>query len=434
MMRSFVRAVHDNVAFRTDSVAFLERIARQRGDAAWFRLGTQRAVLFSHPEAIREILVEKASAFGKGNLIQRARRLLGDGLLTSGGDLHKRQRRRIQPAFSQAQVSRYASAVPGLTMQHASGYASRNGAVDLGADMDALSMSIVAKTLLGADIVERVPALGEALHTLARWAPLLMISGSHRLERILPVGDALRLLENTIDELVRADSAGSPLLHALMHSHGTDVPMSARQVRDEVMTIFLAGHDTTAAALTWTFILLAEHPDIRSEVQREVREVSGDGIPAAEQVQSMKYLDVVIREVLRLYPPISRIGRRPFEDMVIGDVPVLSGTPVFVSPFVTQRDARWFEYADQFLPERWINAPALPRFSYFPFGAGPRSCIGEHFARRSIILATATLVNTWELTPDFDGVPRPRSLLTLKPRGLVSMVCTARTRSPRPRG
>lgn len=196
--------------------------------------------------------------------------------------------------------------------------------------------------------------------------------------------------------------------------------MPPRLVRDEVMTIFLAGHDTTAAALTWIWLLLGAHPEVRWEVRREV--LAGDDAPLA-------YTDMVVREALRLYPPIGRIGRRPVEDLDLGPVVLPRGAPVFVSPYVTQRDPRWFPEPAAFLLARWAAAaPERPRFAWFPFGAGPRSCVGEHFARQVLVLAVATIARRWRLIPTVPTMPRMRSLLTLKPRGPVWMV----PRSARP--
>jgi cytochrome P450 len=256
-----------------------------------------------------------------------------------------------------------------------------------------------------------------------------MLPGVRRVENMLPVGRALHTLETTIAELSAADSADSPLLHALQHC--ADDGMSTQRIRDEVMTIFLAGHDTTAAALTWTWLLLARHEDVRRTIEQEVHDVARGRIPEAADALDLVYTEAVVKEVLRLYPPISRIGRRPLRDIDICGTPVPAGTPVFVSPYVTQRDARWFDEPERFLPERWLRSEPPRRFAYYPFGAGPRSCIGEHFARRSIVLALATLVTRWRLTPERRDLPRARSLLTLKPRGAVRTL-TCPHAAPRP--
>jgi cytochrome P450 len=194
--------------------------------------------------------------------------------------------------------------------------------------------------------------------------------------------------------------------------------MPAQLVRDEVMTIFLAGHDTTAAALTWTWLLLGAHPEIERQVHAELTPAGTVAGPCT---------DMVIREVLRLYPPIGRIGRRPIRDVHLGSLLLPKGEPVFLSPFVTQRDPRWFPEPGTFRPTRWSEpAPERPPYAYFPFGAGPRSCIGEHFARVVMTHVVATVAGAWRLRPTRGELPALRSLLTLKPRGAVWMVAERR--------
>ncbi len=289
-------------------------------------------------------------------------------------------------------------------------------------------MRIVARALLGADIEDEVPELLSALRRLARWAPLLTLPGGRALERLrLPVvgrmREAIEIVERVIARRVAEGGPGAPLLDALLRATTEGAAMSPQLVRDEVMTIFLAGHDTTAAALSWTWLLLAAHPDAAQRLHTELAALPGDRPPEPADVPRLLYTDMVIREVLRLYPPISRIGRRPVRDVDLGPVVLPQGAPVFLSPFVTQRDARWFDQPDEFLPERWAAAdPERPRFAWFPFGAGPRSCIGEHFARQVLVLAVAAIGRRWHLVPTRSGLPGMRSLLTLKPRGAVWMV------------
>ena len=187
-----------------------------------------------------------------------------------------------------------------------------------------------------------------------------------------------------------------------------------------------AGHDTTAAALTWTWLLLGGHPEVESRLHGEMSSVLAGRRPRMEDLERMPYSAMVVKETLRLYPPISRIGRRPFEDVTLGSVTIPRNAAVFLSPFVTQRDPRWFANPDEFQPERWAApAPDRPRFAWFPFGAGPRSCVGEHFALGVLTLALVTIAQEWRLVPTA-GLPRRRSFLTLKPRGAVWMTAEAR--------
>ncbi|MEO5825986.1 MAG: cytochrome P450 [Gemmatimonadales bacterium] len=410
-------------AFRADTTGFLLRMAREQGDVARFRLGLREAFVLAHPRDVRSVLVDRAADFGKGRLMQRARRLLGDGLLTSEGTLHQAQRRRIQPVFTRERVHGFAVVVPDLVARRTARW-QHGMRLRLGAEMDSLSMTIVAQTLLGVDIENDLPLLGASLRRLARWAPLLTLPGGRLLERSrLPIigrlREAIEDVEKVIDQRIDEGGTAAPLLGALLRLGDQGAPMSARLVRDEVMTIFLAGHDTTAAALTWTWLLLANHPDVEAQVYDEVRAAQDDALP---------YTDMVVKEVLRLYPPIGRIGRRPLCDVTVGGVVLPQGSTVFLSPFVTHRDSRWFPMPDEFRPQRWAEpASERPPFAWFPFGAGPRSCVGEHFARVVMAKTIATIARNWRLRPTRTDWPRTRSLLTLKPADPVSMVAEQRT-------
>ena len=417
------------LAFHADSTGFLLRIAREQGDVARFRLGRTDAFLLAHPDQVRTVLVDRAADFGKGRLMQRARRLLGDGLLTSEGEAHRQQRRRVQPVFARERLHLYGALVPELVTDHAACW--RHGSrIRLDAEMDGLAMKVVPRALLGADIEHEVPALRNALHRLARWAPLLAAPGGKALERVrLPIvgrlGEAIETIETAVDRQIAQGGDTAPLLEALLHSTA-DLPSSRRLVRDEVMTIFLAGHDTTSAALTWTWLLLGSHPEVESRLHGEIASVLGGRKPRMDDLDKLSYAAMVVKETLRLYPPISRIGRRPLEDMAFGSVRLAKDATVFLSPFVTQRDPRWFADPEQYQPERWARpAPDRPRFAWFPFGAGPRSCVGEHFALGVLTLALVTIAQRWRLIPTAK-LPRRRSLLTLKPRGAVWMTVEAR--------
>jgi cytochrome P450 len=416
----------DLPAFHADATGFLLRIAREQGDVARFRLGRTDAVLLSHPDHVRQVLVERAADFTKGRLMQRARRLLGDGLLTSEREMHRRQRRRIQPVFTRERLHRYAALVPALAAAQTDRW-SEGIPVRVDAEMDALAMKIVVRALLGTNIEQEVPALGGALRRLARFAPLLAAPGGRVLENIrLPVlgrlGDAVEMVENIINRKIEEGRTEGALLGALLHLDGGE-PMPARLVRDEVMTIFLAGHDTTSAALTWTWLLLGHHPEAARRLQGELVAVLGGREPGVADLDRLPYTDAVVRETLRLYPPIGRIGRRPVRDLDLDPPALRKDTAVFLSPFVTGRDPRWFSAPESFRPERWSEPEAeRPRFAWFPFGAGPRSCIGEHFARMVLTLAVATIAGRWRLQPVTRELPRVRSLLTLKPRGVVRMI------------
>jgi cytochrome P450 len=420
--------IGNSLGFYADATGFLLRLAREQGDVARFRLGRTDAVLLSHPNHVRQVLVDRAADFRKGRLMQRARRLLGDGLLTSEADLHRVQRRRIQPVFTRERLQSYAALVPEETAAQIARW--RNGAlIRLDTEMNALAMTIVIRALLGTNIDAQVPELGRALERIARWAPLLAAPGGRMLEDSrLPIigrlGAAINLVEETIDRQIGQSQPRGVLLDALSGSR-EGCPMSARLVRDEVMTIFLAGHDTTAAALTWVWLLLGHHPDVAERLQAELFSVLGSSTPVVADLERLPYTEGVVKEILRLYPPVGRIGRRPIHDLDLNPPFLPRDTAVFLSPFVTGRDSRWFDEPEAFRPERWSSlSRELPRFAWFPFGAGPRSCVGEQFAKMVLMLAVATIAQRWRLRPVTADLPRLRSLLTLKPRGAVRMMVT----------
>jgi cytochrome P450 len=305
--------------------------------------------------------------------------------------------------FARERLHQYAAQVPGIVARRTAGWRA-GGPVRVEAEMDALAMSVVARTLLGTDIDDNAPELGRALRRLSRWIPLLLAPGGRMLER-----------------------TGLPLLRRLRQAMET---VEGAIDRDQVMTIFLAGHDTTAAALTWVWLLLGTHPDAEARLHHELDSVLGGREPRAADSFCLPYTEMVVKETLRLYPPIGRIGRRPIHDVDLGGVMLPGDAAVFLSPFVTQRDPRWFPEPDEFRPERWADpAPDRPRFAWFPFGVGPRSCVGEHFARLMLVLTVASIAGSWRLG-GVARLPKERSLLTLKPRGAVWMVAERRRSWP----
>ena len=410
--------------FYADTCGFFMALARSQGDLASFRLGGKEAFLLSHPEHVRQVLVDDASAFRRGNLMRRARRLLGDGLLTSEGELHREQRRRIQPAFCRAQLARYGEQVPVLAARVADRWPT-DGALDVGDAMDELALAIVVRTLLGADVEGEARPLAADLRLLTRWLPLLVVPHARRLELAgLPPFRQAGHAADRIDAAVRGCLArASPshhrdLLSVLLEPDADGAVMSPELARDEAVTLFLAGHDTTAAALTWTWFLLSHHPEVDRRLRRELDEVLGTRDPTLGDCGSLTYTGMVLDEALRLYPPVGRIGRRPLADYRIDGWVIPAGAAVFLSPFVTQRDPRWWPDPERFDPDRWTPEPASrrPRYAAFPFGAGPRSCVGGRMARMVGILAIATIARRWRMRPLPGRAPTPRSILTLKPR------------------
>ena len=397
-------------AFRSKPIAFLMKMAREYGDLPHFRLGSYPVYLLNHPDLVREVLVTRQSNFIKSRALQRARILLGEGLLTSEGDFHKRQRRLVQPAFHRDRLAAYAA-----VMCESAGRVRdrwRDGStVDVAVEMMRLTLAVVGKSLFSADVESEAPEIGEALTTVLKMFNLLMLPFSEYLEK-LPLPSIRRFdkararLDATIYGLIeqrrrsgedRGDLLSMLLLAQDEEEHGGG--MTDKQVRDEALTLFLAGHETTANALTWTWYLLSQNPDCEQRLHRELDAVLGGRAPQIDDLPALRYTEMVLAEAMRLYPPAWAIGRMSREPFELGGINIAAGSIFIASPYVTHRDARWFPNPEQFDPERFTPEArdARPKFAYFPFGGGARVCIGERFAWMEGVLVLATLAQRWQL-------------------------------------
>lgn len=399
---------------RSDMLGFFEQCFREFGDAAYFRVANRRTMLLSHPDDIEEVLVTENRRFIKNYALTFLQPLLGNGLLLNEGDSWLRQRRLIQPAFNRPRVESYAPAMVEVTDRLLGEWHSGE-LCDIRPAMLKLTMAIAGRTLLGIDVTGRfgeVASLMEAVmyDFLARFGaavPLPFWVPTPRNVRLKGTIRQLdRILQQLIDERRQADGAGTDFLSLLMRARDDENGgLSDRQLRDEVMTMFLAGHDTTAGALAWTWYLLGKHPDIQRRVHDEVHEVLGSRTPEAADVPRLIYCERVLREAMRLYPSAYVIGRRPVEDITIGGHFIPAGTNVLMSQWIVHRDERWFDDPLRFDPDRWANglAQRLPKYAYFPFGGGPRQCIGNSFAMFEATLILAMIAQRFELeliTPD----------------------------------
>jgi len=387
-----------------DAVRFLTRLQREYGDVVHFTFGPQHLYFFNHPDAIREVLVVQARSFEKGFALKRAKLILGEGLLTSEGDLHKRQRRLAQPAFHRERIDRYAAVMVDRATRMSESW--RDGQeVDIHHEMMRLTLAIVAKTLFDADVDREADEIGRALTELMQMFPMLLNPFAEILRRLpfpqtFRFNRALKRLDQTIYAIINERRAGGEdrgdLLSMLLLAQdveGDGGSMTDRQLRDETMTLFLAGHETTANALAWTWYLLALHPECAGEPE------------------------MIFAESMRLYPPAWGIGRLAIEDVKIGDTLVPRGAIAVLSQAVTHRDARWWPDPDRFDPLRFTpDAKASrPKFAYFPFGGGPRVCIGEGFAWMEGALILSTIAKKWRMELLSKDV-QPQPLITLRPR------------------
>jgi cytochrome P450 len=420
------------MAFRRDPTGTLAGLQRRYGDVATFSLGRRRFYVLSHPDLVRDVLVTHHRNFIKSYALQRARVLLGHGLLTSENPLHMRQRRLAQPAFHRDRVAAMARTMVRWAQETAEGW--RPGMeVDAGAEMNRLTLAIAGETLLGAGVADEADEIRAALTDALGLFNRLHNPFGELLDRI-PVPGTLRMrrararLDATIYRAIAQRRASGEarddllgMLLAARDDEGDGGGMTDEQLRDELLTLFLAGHETTANALAWTWSLLADHPEAEARLHEELRTVLGGRAPTADDYPSLPFTRAVLAESMRIRPPAWTIGRQPLEDFDAGGYRIAAGTIVLVSPWIVQRDPRWWSEPEAFRPERWM-APdfeaSLPRFAYFPFGGGPRKCIGEGFAWMEGVLALATMASRWKLrlAPGARVVPEPR--ITLRPVGL----------------
>ena len=420
-----------------DPLDLFIQLTAEYGDAVGIGMGRHPLVLLTHPDAVRDVLVTNQKQFVKGHVLERAKILLGDGLLTSESELHLRQRRMMQPAFHRERVASYAATM----VQHAARARDRwrdGDAFDAHETMMALTLAIVGKTLFDADVEGEASEIGQALNTVMSSFNQMMLPLGPLLFR-LPLRTsrhfhrARRRLDDTIYRIIAERRASGhdtgDLLSMLLlatDAEGDGTGMSDQQLRDEALTLFLAGHETTANALTWAWYLIARHPDIEARLHAEVDALGHE--PSFEDLPKLEYTRRVVSEVIRLYPPAWAIGRRAIAPVTIGEHLIPANARVVVSSYITQRDARWWPDPETFNPERWLPEPSArrPKFAYYPFGAGTRVCIGEQFAWTEAVRVIATIAQRWRLWL----APKQRIAIlpqiTLRPRYGIRMVATRR--------
>jgi cytochrome P450 len=429
------------VEFRRDKLAFFTRLAHEYGDVAGFRIGPRPVVLLSDPEMIEQVLATQQKNFVKHFVLNLLRPVLGEGLVTSEGDLWLHQRRMIQPAFQRSHIEGYAGTMVGHTERMLADW-SDGDHLDLHAAMMHLTLSIAAKALLDAEVSgSEFRAVSHALDLLMRdfvyrfegivkiplWAPT---AWNWRIRRQIRRLD--RVIYGIIDRRRQGPLDGDDLLSRLMKATdaGAENPgargtMTDRQLRDELMTLLLAGHETTAGALGWTCYLLAQHAEVDDRLRAELQEVLGGRTPTAADVPRLTYTEHVVTESMRVYPPVYAVGRKAARLCEVGGYDVPASTTFLMSQWVLHRDPRFFDDPLEFRPERWANglAKRIPKFAYFPFGGGPRVCVGNSFAMLEAVLVLATMAQRFR----FELLPRPKVVpwpaVTLRPKHGIHVIC-----------
>lgn len=426
-VRGGVLGLSSLLRFRNDSLGVLEEAA-QLGDLSYIPFGPRPLLLVNHPDFIYQVLVEKAKSFYKTRQLKKIfEASLGQGLLTADGEHWRRQRKLVQPAFHHKRIEAYATTM----VEHAERMMRNWRAHDqrnIDHDMMKLTLSIVSKTLFNADVDAESEKLGEAI-TIGQEITIRQFNSIFVPPAWLPTrtnkraAQSLDTINQTVLGFIRERRAGGEdkgdLLSMLLLARDDDGKggMTDKQARDEAFTLFVAGHETTANTLTWAWWLLSQHPEMRERFHRELDTVLAGRAPTAQDLTNLPYLDQIVKETLRVRPPVWFTSRESIEAVEIGGALLKKGSIVGISPWAMHHDARFFDAPDIFRPERWTPEfeKRLPKFAYFPFGGGPRICIGNQFAQMEAKLVLATVAQRWMLEYAGAGEPGLQPLVTLRP-------------------
>ncbi|HYI93115.1 MAG TPA: cytochrome P450 [Bryobacteraceae bacterium] len=420
--------------FRRQPAEFLLKLARDYGDIVYFKLGGLHMYLLNRPDFVQDVLVTNSRNYTKSRILQRAKVLLGEGLLTSEGDHHLRQRRLVQPAFYRDRLVSYASTMVSCASAGADRW--KPGETrDVAAEMMRITLAVVGQTLFSKDVENEASDIGQALTDVLGTFGVMTLPYSSLIQHLpLPklrkAKRAQAFLDRTIYRMI-ADRRASKvdngdLLSMLLLAVDDEGSggMSDKQVRDEALTLFLAGHETTATALTWTWYLLSQSPEVEERMRTEIREVLGERPATYEDLPNLRYTEMILAESLRLYPPAWAVGRMVRRDTRIYNYAVPKDAICLMSPYVMHRNPRYYPDPEKFVPERFTAEAKedRPKFAYFPFGGGPRVCIGERFAWMEGVLVLATIAQRWRfsLVPDQRIETLPQ--ITLRTRHGVKMI------------
>lgn len=425
--------------FARDPLAFFTNLARTYGDIASFKVAGDPVYFVNHPDLIREVLVAKNPSFVKGEGLRVTKPLLGEGLLTSEGDFHKRQRRLVQPSFARDRISTYATMMTDFAGRTSARWTD-HGTVDMHKEMMRLTLAVVAKALFDADVEWEAEAIGKALRASIEYFNRAMgVFGPLTRTFPTPTNVSFRRARSTLDATIHrmiaerreSGAGGDDLLSRLLRAQDEGgAGMTDEQLRAESMTLFLAGHETTANALSWTWFLLSLHPEVEARLHRELTEVLDGRAPTMDDVYALPVTTRILTESMRLYPPAWILEREATADLVLGGYPVPQGSTVLLSQYVMHRDPRFYPRPEAFDPDRWTTEfrAGLPKYAYFPFGGGPRACVGEPFAWVEATLLLARLAQDWtaRLASGASVAPLPR--ITLRPAHGIPMRLARRTR------
>jgi len=426
-----VGTVRYGLAFLRDPFGFVGGRFERFGDIYYAPSGGVGLYVVRHPDHVRDVLVTQADAFEKTHTaLESLSSVLGQGLLTSDGEVWRRHRRLLGPAFGKKAIEGYAAGMVRETVTTVERF--RDGETrDIADEMIDLTLRIVGRTLLGIDVGSEVARIGRAMNVFQ--TSLSVPQGLPKLLR-WPIerrtARAVAELDEIIERVIRERRAAGPgepdLLQMLLDATDPENPsdrLSQREIRDELITFLLAGHETTSNTLTWALYLISQSPEVERALQSEVDRVLGDRLPGPGDIERLTYTEQVVKESMRLYPPAFVLARRAARDTTIGPYRVPRGSEVIVWTYFTHRDARYYPEPEAFRPERFTPEAeaSRPRQAYLPFGAGPRACIGRAFAMAEATLVLASLAQRFSFRYPGSKPPRPRPRITLGPQGGLRM-------------
>ncbi len=407
----------------------LTELAREQGDMAHVRLRKRDLFLLSHPEFIEQVLVKQQSNFIKGPSLQRARIILGEGLLTSEGEEHLAQRRTLQPAFHRQRMEEYLPLMNENTLAHLSKWT--DGAhVDMSAEMMRLTLNIALWSFFGSAPAGAADRVSKSMQTLIKLFPLAQLPLPDLARSLFPSFEKAKINLNEITKLLlknpQSETAKRALIHILKENNSAQ--FTDEQIHAHALTFLLAGHETTALLLAWCWDMLAHHPEVQMKLQSEVDSMLGDRFPTSDDIQELSYTRMIVKETLRMRPPAWAIGRQAIRDCEIGGQHIPAGSTVLMSQWVTHHDSRFYEAPLLFRPERWsgLEEHSLPRYAFFPFGGGNRICIGEHFAMTEAVTVLAIIARRWNIAPTQINLAKLKPSVTLRPDKSVKLIITCR--------
>lgn len=424
-------------AFANRRLDFFVDVARAYGDLASFRFGPKRIFLASHPDLVEQVLVADARHYVKHFGARMYKPVLGNGLVTSEGEFWLRQRRLAQPAFLKHRVLSYAPVMAEAVGRMLDTWVAGKE-IDVHFEFSSLTSAIALKTLFDLDDAGDRHRFTDTLRLAFdlmsdRFRKIIRLPGwvptpaNRRLKR------AVRELFSVVDGFIAAGRArpqpGNDLLSRLIGARDEDgTQMTAAQLRDEAMTLYLAGHETTALTLSWSWYLIARHPQVEEKLVAEWASVLGGRTPAADDLPKLPYTDAVLTEAMRVFPPVYLIGREATTDLELGGYKVKKGYTVFLSQWVSHRDPRYFPDPEAFRPERWLDGLArrLPKYAYYPFGGGPRVCIGNTFALMEAAILLPAVGQKYRFTLAKDTPVEPNPQITLLPKDGIPAVLRRR--------